>query len=388
MHPSHVPLEGEPQAAEVRRPRHGRPGGRLLRHRDRAGVPLVHQFVHSLEKGDRLEVLVPPVDVRDPLPRFPGVVEVEHRRHGVHPQAVDVVLVEPEERVRKEEVRHLPASVVEDQRPPVAVFPHARVGVLVEVGPVEPRQPVGVAGEVRRHPVDDHSDPFPVAPIDELHELVRGAVSGRRGEVPEHLVSPRTVERMFRHREEFDVGVSHLLDVGNEIVGQLPVRQVRPPLALLPLPGAEVDLVDRHGGFEDVSPRPFLHPRRVAPLVTVNGADDRPRPRRELEPEAERVGLCQQFARAPGADLIFVDLLLDDAGEEDLPDPGLSPVAHRVHAAVPMVEIADDGDALRVGRPHRERRAPDPADVDDDGSPASRTAPGGSLRRGDGCRSR
>ena len=30
-----------------------------------------------------------------------------------------------------------------------------------------------------------------------------------------------------------------------------------------------------------------------------------------------------------------------------------------------MVEIADDGDALRVGRPHRERRAPDPADVDD-----------------------
>ena len=110
---------------------------------------------------------------------------------------------------------------------------------------------------------------------------------------------------------------------------------------------------------------PFLHPRRVAPLVTVDGADDRPRPRRELEPEAERVGLGQQFARAPGADLVLVDLLLDDAGEEDLPDPGLSPVAHRVHAAVPMVEIADDGDALRVGRPHRERRAPDPSDVDD-----------------------
>ena len=365
VHPPHVPFQGEPEPAEVRRPRHGRPGGRLLRDRDRAGVPLVDQFVHPLEKGDRLEVLVPPVDVRDPLARLPGVVEVEHRRHGVHPQAVDVVLVQPEEGVRQEEVRHLPASVVEDERSPVPLLPPPRVGVLVEVGPVEPRQPVGVAGKVGRHPVEDHADPLAVAPVDELHELGRAAVARRRREVPEHLVPPRTVERMLRHREELDVGVSHLLDVGNEVVGQLPVRQVRPPLALLPLPGAEVDLVHGHGSLEDASSRAALQPGRVPPLVAFDGADDRSRPRRELEPEAERVGLGEHLPRAPGADLVLVDLLLDDAGEEDLPDPGLSPVAHRVHAAVPMVEIADDGDALRVGRPHRERRAPDPADVDD-----------------------
>jgi hypothetical protein len=44
---------------------------------------------------------------------------------------------------------------------------------------------------------------------------------------------------------------------------------------------------------------------------------------------------------------------------EDFPDAGAEPLAHRVPAAVPVVEVADDGHALRIGRPHGEVHAVD-----------------------------
>ena len=56
----------------------------------------VHDLVHALQERDRLQVLAAAVPVRDPLAGFARVVQVQHRRHGVHPQAVDVVLLDPE----------------------------------------------------------------------------------------------------------------------------------------------------------------------------------------------------------------------------------------------------------------------------------------------------
>ena len=69
-----------------------------------AGVVAVDDLVEPLEEGDRLQVLAAAVAVGHPLARLARVVEVEHRGDRVHAQAVDVVLVEPEERVGDEEV--------------------------------------------------------------------------------------------------------------------------------------------------------------------------------------------------------------------------------------------------------------------------------------------
>ena len=91
MHPAHVPFEAEAEPAEVGGPRDAGPRGALLGDGHDAGMPLVADFVEALEKIDRLEILAAAVHVRDPLAGLARVVEVEHRGHGIHAQAVDVI---------------------------------------------------------------------------------------------------------------------------------------------------------------------------------------------------------------------------------------------------------------------------------------------------------
>ena len=73
-------------------------------------------------------------------PGFARVIEVEHRRDRIHAQTVDVILVQPEERVADQEIAHLVAAVVENQRAPILVLALARIHVLVQIGAVEFRE--------------------------------------------------------------------------------------------------------------------------------------------------------------------------------------------------------------------------------------------------------
>ena len=102
------------------------------------GDAAVRQRVQLLEELHRLEVLAAAELVRESTrPSLARVVEIQHRRDRVHAQAVDVKLLEPEQRVAQEERPHLVAAVVEDQRAPVPMLALARIGVLVERRAVE-----------------------------------------------------------------------------------------------------------------------------------------------------------------------------------------------------------------------------------------------------------
>ena len=149
VHPAHVPLEAEPEAAQVHRPGDARPGGGLLGDHHDPGHALVAGGVDLLQERDRVEVLPPAERVGRPLAFLARVVEVEHRGDRVDPEPVDVELLEPVDRVGDEEVPDLGAAVVEDERAPVRVRAEPGVGVLVERGPVELGQRPGVAREVR-----------------------------------------------------------------------------------------------------------------------------------------------------------------------------------------------------------------------------------------------
>ena len=123
--------------------------------------------VQLLQKADRLEVFAAAELVRDPLPGLARVIEIQHRRDRVHAQAVDVILLEPEQRVGQQEIADLVAAVVEDQRAPVLMLALPRIFVLVQRGAVEPREAVRVLRKMSRHPVEDHAEAGLMAGVDE-----------------------------------------------------------------------------------------------------------------------------------------------------------------------------------------------------------------------------
>ena len=99
VHPPHVPLVAEAQAAGPGRLRHARPGGGFLGHGHGARMLAIGQLVHPAHEVDRFQVLAPAELVGHPLARLARIVEVEHRGHRIDPEPVDMVAVEPEQRV-------------------------------------------------------------------------------------------------------------------------------------------------------------------------------------------------------------------------------------------------------------------------------------------------
>src|SRR5438445_13504989 len=59
VHPAHVPLEVEAQAADIGRARDHSPGSGLLRESQRVRVLQVHYFIEALEERNRLQVFPP-----------------------------------------------------------------------------------------------------------------------------------------------------------------------------------------------------------------------------------------------------------------------------------------------------------------------------------------
>ncbi len=189
----------------------------------------------------------------------------------------------------------------------------------------------------------------------ELAQLVGRAVPARRREVPRALVAPRIVERVLRDRHQLDVREPKVLDVGGELPGDLAVPQEI--AGRVAAPRAQMHLVDRDRLREPVALRALFEPRRVVPAERRRRRRDRGRRRPLLERRAVRVGLELQLAAVARVELVLVELAGADLGHEQLPDARAAAHAHRVIAPVPVIERADDADALGVRRPDGEADA-------------------------------
>ena len=74
---------------------------------------------------------------------------------------------------------------------------------------------------------------------------------------------------MLRHRHEFDVGVAHFEDVGQERFRQLEVTQRTIAFLSLSSPRAEMNFINAERTGVHLPPRPRLHPLAIVPLITV-----------------------------------------------------------------------------------------------------------------------
>src|SRR5690606_29250540 len=118
----------------------------------------------------------------------------------------------------------------------------ARIGVLVKMSAVEVGQAVLVRGEMRGDPVQNHADAVTVQDIDEVHEVLRAAVTRRRREIARSLIAPRPVERVLGNGQQLDVREALLPDVVGQLMRSIAIAQK--VAARIASPGTEMNLID------------------------------------------------------------------------------------------------------------------------------------------------
>ena len=361
VHPAHVPLEVEAEAAVVDGIGDQRPCRGLLGDHHDVVVVGADDFVATLDELDRDEVLLAALLVELlEAGVIDAEVEVEHRGDAVDADAVCVVLVDPVEEVGDQEALDLAAAEVELEGAPVGVLL-----LLEELLAVEVDEAVLVTAEAAGDPVEDDADALLVAGVDEVLELLGVAVARGGGEVARHLVAPGAVEGVLHDGHQLDVGVAHALDVAHELLGELVVGEVGAAVlvgvgvavagqaVVVALPAAEVHLEDVERLLHEVGLGALRHVLLVAPLVAGDVGRARRGARRALRIEGVGVGLVEEVAHL-GLDEVLVELALDDAGDEAVPHAAVLGAREVVGLGVPAVELADDADALDVGSPDRE----------------------------------
>ena len=119
-----------------------------------------------------------------------------------------------------------------------------------------------------------------------------------------------------------------------------------------------MDFVDAHGRLERLPLPSLRQPGVVGPGELGGAPDDGGILRRDFKERAVRIGLQDDFAVGV-EQLELVERAFAQARHEKLPHAADAEQAHRVVTAVPLVERADDADALGVRRPDGEAHAGD-----------------------------
>src|SRR5436190_23875884 len=92
---------------------------------------------------------------------------------------------------------------------------------------------------------------------------------------------------------------------------------------------------------------PCLHPLSILPLV-IQRSHDRRRLRRHFMAEPEWIGLIGNITAVTRYDVIFISRPLPKFGNESAPESGKAYVFERMRLGVPIVEIANHRDSLRI----------------------------------------
>ncbi len=216
----------------------------------------------------------PPYLIRRPLAVLARVVEIDHGRDRIHAQPVDVILLDPEQRIGDQKITHLVAAVIEDLRAPLLMLATARIGVLVQRRAIEVGETVTVARKVRRHPIHEHADARLMQAIDEAHEVLRRAVPRGGREMPQDLIAPRAIERMLRHADQLDVRVAHVDHIRNQLIGQLVPGEERGLAMPGAAPRAGMQFINGDRRAQRIPVAPAVEPLGVAPAVAVDVGDD------------------------------------------------------------------------------------------------------------------
>src|SRR5665648_544624 len=113
--------------------------------------------------------------------------------------------LKPKNCICDEKAYHFSFFKIKVKRTPLFILP-----VFVNCPTIKFTQSMGVFTKVSWYPVKNNAYPCKVELINKIHEIFRSAKSARAGIITSHLISPRTIKRMFHNGHQFKMGISHL----------------------------------------------------------------------------------------------------------------------------------------------------------------------------------
>ena len=194
-------------------------------------MPLLQAPVHPLQEFQRGAV------------DAPGRISLPEDQPGdrIHPQTVGMEDPQPVVGAGLQKRPDLAPGMHKVAAAPFAL-PYRGSGILVERGAVKGFQTVVIHRKMHRHKIQNDTNPLQVAGIDELHQLVGGAIpTGGRIKAGD-LVPPAAVKGVLRQRHQLNMGIAVLLTVGGQLFGQLGIAV--PTAVRLALPAAGMHFVD------------------------------------------------------------------------------------------------------------------------------------------------
>jgi hypothetical protein len=154
--------------------------------------------------------------------RSNAVVSVQHARHSIETETVELVLLHPEAQIAKEEAQNFMATVVEQPAVPQLV---STLGTLVEVQVVAVIEHVEAIQYVLRrmtvHHIQQNCNAHTVGSIYQLLQIVWEAVPTACREEAIDLVSETGIVRMLHDCHQLDSVVSQMLNSRKDVLCEL-----------------------------------------------------------------------------------------------------------------------------------------------------------------------
>ena len=259
-------------------------------------------------------------------------------------------LLQPIHRIGDQKGTHLGLGVIEYAGAPFFMLALAGIGIFIAGAAVKPVQPGGVSGKMSRHPVEDHPDARLMTGIHKEHEILRGAVAGGGGEVSGDLIPPGAVKGMLHHRQQLNVGIAHVLHIGDQLLRQLAVG--KGVAVRISPPGAGVHLINVHRTVVYRGVLFFMQPFFVPPAVTADFQHFGCRAGAGLLMNAAGVTFIHGFP-VSAHDVVFIAgvrfHMLESAGEY-----AALQTVHGLSRRIPVIKIADQRHRAGSGSPYPE----------------------------------
>ena len=239
------------------------------------------------------------------------------------------------------------------------------VGMLVATGAVKAAQADFVPGEMRGHPIQNDANAHLVQPVNERHQFLGLPITGSGRIVPCNLISPGAVKGMLHYRQQFHMGIPHVRQVRDQLIGNFRVGKQR--FVLVPPPGPQMHLIDIHGAMVRVPLGPLGHPGLILPGIAGKIAEHGGGIRPQLHAETIGIGLLmpgavlslncifihqQLFCRIGVVIFLGIGGNVKGGSRKAYFPRTVKLLDHGVRQTIPLAKFTYQGYQPRIGRPY------------------------------------